>query len=97
MKLFVGHVSFIFFFQIILAAWLNVLGCALRVLSTVFTPVAQYGYPILISGQLLAAVAQPFVLFAPTKLAALWFPDTQRATANMIASMGMLFTMFTCC
>lgn len=38
---------------------------------------------------MLAAIAQPFIMFAPTKLAALWFAGDQRATANMIASMGM--------
>lgn len=46
-------------------------------------------YPILLLGQTLAACAQPFVMFAPTKLAALWFAGNQRATANMLASMGM--------
>lgn len=48
----------------------------------------SYRYPILLLGQTLAACAQPFVMFAPTKLAALWFADNQRATANMAASMG---------
>uniref|UniRef100_A0A8D0L7V4 Solute carrier family 49 member 3 n=1 Tax=Sphenodon punctatus TaxID=8508 RepID=A0A8D0L7V4_SPHPU len=36
----------------------------------------------------LCALAQPLVIFSPTKLAALWFPDHQRATANTIASMS---------
>jgi len=27
-------------------------------------------------------------MFAPTKLAAIWFAGDQRATANMLASMG---------
>ncbi|XP_061749305.1 solute carrier family 49 member A3-like [Nerophis ophidion] len=39
-------------------------------------------------GQTLAAVAQPLIIFTPTKMAALWFPDHQRATANMMASMA---------
>ncbi|KAM7389365.1 hypothetical protein PAMP_023349 [Pampus punctatissimus] len=39
-------------------------------------------------GQTLGALAQPLIIFTPTKLAALWFPDHQRATANMIASMS---------
>jgi FLVCR family MFS transporter 7 len=39
-------------------------------------------------GQVICAAAQPFVLFAPTKLASLWFGEKERATANMITSMG---------
>ena len=42
-------------------------------------------------GQVICATAQPFVLFAPTKLASLWFGEKERATANMIASMGNFF------
>lgn len=44
-------------------------------------------YPVVMLGQTLGAIAQPLIIFTPTKLAALWFPDHQRATANMIASM----------
>lgn len=40
----------------------------------------------------MAACAQPFIMFAPTKLAALWFAGNQRATANMLASMGELIS-----
>ena len=39
-------------------------------------------------GQTLAALAQPFLLGSPTKLAALWFGADERATANMIASLS---------
>ncbi|XP_042626467.1 solute carrier family 49 member A3-like [Cyprinus carpio] len=45
-------------------------------------------FPMVMGGQTLCAFAQPLVIFAPTKLAALWFPDHQRATANMMASMA---------
>ena len=45
-------------------------------------------YPVALAGQTVAACAQPLFMFAPTKLAALWFQDSQRATANMVASMG---------
>ncbi|WAR21673.1 S49A3-like protein [Mya arenaria] len=47
----------------------------------------NHSYTILIIGQSLAAIAQPFIMFTPTKLAALWFPENRRATANMIGSM----------
>ncbi|PVD29614.1 hypothetical protein C0Q70_08869 [Pomacea canaliculata] len=45
-------------------------------------------YPVLLLGQFLAACGQPFIMFVPTKLAALWFPDSQRAIANTLASMA---------
>ena len=55
---------------------------------------------VLFIGQLLAAIAQPVILDSPTMLAATWFGENERATANMIASvanpvgvaMGSLFS-----
>jgi hypothetical protein len=55
---------------------------------------ADHAYTVLLIGQILAACAQPFVMFAPTKLAALWFPENRRATANMIGSMSMISLIF---
>ena len=43
---------------------------------------------VAMGGQTLAALAQPFLLSSPTKLAALWFGADERATANMIASLS---------
>ena len=44
--------------------------------------------PILyLVGQSVAALAQPYLMFATTKLAALWFPEEHRALANTIGSM----------
>lgn len=71
-----------------MSAWLNGIGALLRNISAFDGISDPVRYPILLLGQTLAACAQPFVMFAPTKLAALWFPNNQRATANMIASMG---------
>lgn len=78
----------LFILQILIAAWLNFIGSLLRNVSTFNIPV-DAKFPVLMLGQTIAACAQPFVMFAPTKLAALWFPDSQRATANMLASMCM--------
>lgn len=64
------------------------LGAVLRFLGTLPGESFKIQYPIVMLGQTLGALAQPLIVFAPTKLAALWFPDHQRATANMIASMG---------
>ncbi|XP_076861883.1 solute carrier family 49 member A3 isoform X2 [Brachyhypopomus gauderio] len=79
----------------ILGSWLNMTGAVLRAVG-VLSAVPQWAmFPMVMAGQTLAAVAQPLFVFSPTKLAALWFPEHQRATANMIASMsnplGLLF------
>ncbi|XP_053735705.1 solute carrier family 49 member A3 [Synchiropus splendidus] len=70
-------------FTLILGAWLNMLGGFVRVIGAVWP-----SFPVVMSGQTLGALAQPLIIFTPTKLAAHWFPDHQRATANMIASMS---------
>lgn len=82
--------------SLILSSWLNMTGSILRFLSILDNiPVGLRNYPLLMAGQTLCALAQPLVLLSPTKLAAIWFPENQRATANMIASMsnplGILF------
>ena len=73
--------------QLILGAWLNMLGAVLRFLGVVRFLGIKDAYAVVMSGQTLCALAQPLVVFTPTKLAALWFPEHQRATANTIASM----------
>ena len=78
----------VLFLQIILASWLNLVGSVLRNLTTMDFLSSGAKYPVLLFGQFLAACAQPFIMFVPTKLAAVWFPDTQRALANTLASMG---------
>ena len=82
------NVTLPYYFQLILSAWLNGIGSALRNVSTQEFVPQDHRYTVCLIGQILAACAQPFVMFAPTKLAALWFPSNQRATANMMASMG---------
>ncbi|XP_064415770.1 solute carrier family 49 member A3 isoform X2 [Latimeria chalumnae] len=75
--------------SVILSAWLNMIGSIVRFLSiNQLMPQVYSGFPILLFGQILCALAQPLVLFSPTKLAALWFPEHQRTTANMISSMS---------
>ncbi|XP_058505070.1 solute carrier family 49 member A3 [Solea solea] len=73
---------------LIVGSWLNMFGAMLRFFGTL--PPDRYGvdYNIVMAGQTFGALAQPLIIFTPTKLAALWFPDHQRATANMIASMS---------
>uniref|UniRef100_A0A8C8RI95 Solute carrier family 49 member 3 n=1 Tax=Pelusios castaneus TaxID=367368 RepID=A0A8C8RI95_9SAUR len=74
---------------VILSAWLNMVGSIIRAFSVIsFLSLGALNYTYLFIGQCLCALAQPLVIFSPTKLAALWFPDHQRATANMISSMS---------
>ncbi|KAM9357359.1 solute carrier family 49 member A3 [Symphorus nematophorus] len=73
---------------LILGSWLNMFGALVR--FCVSPAVVSYTvlYAVVMMGQTLGALAQPLIIFTPTKLAALWFPEHQRATANMIASMS---------
>ncbi|XP_028315665.1 solute carrier family 49 member A3 [Gouania willdenowi] len=73
---------------LISGAWLNMLGAVIRLLGAPLTDAMKAHYWVVMLGQTLCAMAQPLMVFAPTKLAALWFPDHQRATANTIASMA---------
>ncbi|XP_069486700.1 solute carrier family 49 member A3 isoform X2 [Ambystoma mexicanum] len=73
---------------VILSAWLNMLGSVVRYFGVLLFISKEIGYPLLLLGQCICAVAQPLVLFSPTKLAAVWFPEHQQATANMMSSMS---------
>ncbi|CAK8680793.1 unnamed protein product [Clavelina lepadiformis] len=75
-------------FSIILSAWLNGVGCVIRVVSAIDGIAPSAKLPLVFTGQIVAAFAQPFVLFAPTKLSALWFKEDQRAISNMLATTG---------
>ncbi|TSA28211.1 MAG: MFS transporter [Bacteroidetes bacterium] len=48
-------------------------------------------YTILLIAQIGVAVGQPFLLNAITKLAARWFPMSERATASGLATLSMYF------
>ncbi|KAM6150874.1 solute carrier family 49 member A3 isoform 3-T3 [Erethizon dorsatum] len=72
--------------QTILGAWLNFLGSALRALPCMAVGIPN-PFAFFMAGQSLCALAQTLVI-SPAKLAALWFPEHQRATANMIATMS---------
>uniref|UniRef100_A0A4W5JP96 Solute carrier family 49 member 3 n=1 Tax=Hucho hucho TaxID=62062 RepID=A0A4W5JP96_9TELE len=73
---------------LVLGSWLNMLGAVLRFVGIMRSLPSAANFPVVMGGQILCALAQPLVIFTPTKLAALWFPEHQRATANMIASMS---------
>uniref|UniRef100_A0A8D1UW27 Major facilitator superfamily (MFS) profile domain-containing protein n=1 Tax=Sus scrofa TaxID=9823 RepID=A0A8D1UW27_PIG len=71
---------------ILLSAWLNFAGSVIRSLPCMLTSIHD-PFAFLLGGQSLCALAQTLVIFSPAKLAALWFPEHQRATANMIGTM----------
>lgn len=71
----------------ILCAWLNFAGSVLRSLPSIMIW-TQAPFAFLMGGQSLCALAQTLVIFSPAKLAALWFPEHQRATANMVGTMA---------
>ncbi|XP_024116141.1 solute carrier family 49 member A3 [Oryzias melastigma] len=73
---------------LILGSWLNMLGAMLRLAGQDPLVSSEVHFILVMLGQTIGAVAQPLIIFTPTKVAALWFPDHQRATANMIASMS---------
>ncbi|CAN2391691.1 transmembrane transport, partial [Pristimantis euphronides] len=77
---------------IIISSWLNMMGSLVRSLGALhILNTGRSNLVYLFVGQSICALAQPLVLFVPAKLAAVWFPDHQRATANMIASMSNPF------
>ncbi|XP_021116120.1 major facilitator superfamily domain-containing protein 7 isoform X4 [Heterocephalus glaber] len=71
----------------ILGSWLNFVGSVLRSLPCVAVGIPS-PFAFFMAGQSLCALAQTLVIFSPAKLAALWFPEHQRATANMLATMS---------
>jgi FLVCR family MFS transporter 7 len=74
-----------------LAGWLNFVGAFLRVLSSIDEADGKplipkdYKFFVLMFGQVLCSLAQPFVMFVTTKFANSWFTENQRALANTVA------------
>ena len=72
-----------------MGAWLNLVGAGVRVLSAIDTatgmPIvpASSKYAVLMTGQSMCALAQPFIMFVTTKFANSWFADDQRALARL--------------
>ncbi|VDK62674.1 unnamed protein product [Onchocerca ochengi] len=73
-------------FAILIAAWTNGIGGAIRLISS-FLPL-QIRFPVGIFGQAIAACAYPFIMFLPPKVAGSWFAENQRALATTIGIMA---------
>ena len=72
---------------------LNLVGAILRYISTIHpiicsTQYPQAGFGVAMLGQVLTACAQPFFLYAPTKLANTWFKPDERSVCTGIASLS---------
>ena len=77
----------------------NVAGGVIRVFSTIepiicSSVMGSSGYVVAMLGQILTACAQPFLLYAPTTLASVWFGPKERAVATGITSLGQLLSLF---
>ncbi|XP_066940693.1 solute carrier family 49 member A3-like isoform X3 [Macrobrachium rosenbergii] len=72
-----------------IGAGLNCLGAVVRALGTsgIFSDLNTQ-FAISLTGQVIAAMAQSFLLFIPTKVSQLWFPDNARAVSTTILSLS---------
>ncbi len=74
-----------------LGSWTNLIGSIIRLFSALNNASGEpfvsqeYKYAVLMTGQTLCSLAQPFILFVVTKFATNWFPDDQRSLANTVA------------
>ncbi|CAD5228752.1 unnamed protein product [Bursaphelenchus okinawaensis] len=71
---------------ILIAAWSNCIGVLIRLGSSWVGMDARF--PIGLTGQAIAAVAYPFIMFLPTKVAGTWFGADQRGLATTIGVMS---------
>lgn len=71
---------------IVLAAVLSAVGAFFRYFASSGNHAKLYGVTLL--GQYLAAISQPFLTNVPPKLAAAWFPASERDVATVLASMA---------
>ncbi|CAE8603411.1 unnamed protein product [Polarella glacialis] len=72
-------------FALTIGSTLNVFGALLRCVQPVGPGVPAH---LLVAGQVVCALAQPFFTDMPPKIAAVWFPAYQRVLADTIASMA---------
>lgn len=71
------------------AAWLNAAGAAIRALASLSITRKYLGgksgsFVVLFVGQSIAALAQPFFINAPARIAMEWFPHSERDMATII-------------
>ncbi len=87
-----------------LGAWFNLIGALAKLMTTIDSADGtslidkKYAYTVLLVGQCLCSIAQPFLIFVTTKFANSWFAEDQRAIANTIClgsnTLGILIGAF---
>lgn len=73
---------------ILVGAVFNLLGGMLRTISTLPFVTASLHFPLTMAGQVLAAIAQSFVLIIPTKTSETWFSGNYQTFATMVTAMA---------
>ena len=75
-----------------IGAILNFLGTLIRIVSVFLVPpyvhVQYLGFAFALLAQFTIAISQSYFLFAPPKVAAVWFSDGERVIANTITSLS---------
>ena len=70
----------------------TLIGAWLRYIIVIIPHIdASMAYSITMLAQIIAALAQPFLLNAPTMFAATWFPVTSRNSVNAVATIANPF------
>ncbi|KAI9321652.1 major facilitator superfamily domain-containing protein [Dichotomocladium elegans] len=69
------------------AAIINCTGCWIRYLAA-FAPI-EHRYPIVMTGQTIAAIGGPFIYNIAPKLVSVWFAPADRGIGNMLASLSL--------
>ena len=73
---------------LVMGTAMNAVCCWIRYVAT-FVPAAGGGsYALLLVGQVIGAIAQPFFTNLPARVSAEWFPASQRDGATVVASMS---------
>ena len=58
--------------------------------GSILFPVGQASWPLLLSGQFVVALIQPFFLNIVSKMAGEWFPEKEREIATVLASLAQI-------
>ncbi|GMR62295.1 hypothetical protein PMAYCL1PPCAC_32490, partial [Pristionchus mayeri] len=67
---------------------LNLIGNILRFIPSFDFVPKEDRFAIAFTGQCIAAISQPFIMYLPTKLTGFWFPENQRNIFNTLTSMS---------
>ncbi|KAI6646683.1 Major facilitator superfamily domain-containing protein 7-a-like [Oopsacas minuta] len=72
-----------------IGAILNFIGTVIRIVSAYLPSSVPYlGYGFAVLAQFIISLAQSYFLYAPPKVASVWFSDGERVVANTIISLG---------